>query len=278
MFTTLFIQIYDRQTGALHSNLHCHLGTVLDIALHDRYFIASGGGGRSRLWKYKSSSNSWEFRRTFKGHDRSVFNVKFDKRTVVTSGRDGAVKVWDFRTAALLRSIPAHSKSINGMDWNRKSVATAGQDRQLNVWRVETGQCSNHFEGKNWFFCVKMQDNLLVTGGEGKVRLWDTRSGQNERSYAAGSSFPPAWITSLQFDDNKIVAGSFNRDCYVWDFNSTRILNRWTAHDDKITAIYYENNELFTSSRDRTVRRWDFDSEPSLPTPTPARRPTCATM
>lgn len=227
--------------------------------------MACGGGGKTRLWKWDEDRNMYEYRRSFKGHTRAIFCCKFDKRTVVTGSRDGVVKVWDFRSATELYSFKAHSAAVHSMDWDRRNVVTASRDRVTRFWHLETGQCITEMSSKNWSLCAKMSGDLVVTGGEGKVRLWDTRAGSVVRKFSCNTTFPPSWITSVQFDDNKIAGGSFNRCAYIWDLGSARIINRWVAHEDKVTAVHFEGTEMYTASRDRTVKRWDFDSEPILP-------------
>jgi len=249
----------------LVQTVQSHLGTISGVAIHDQYMMACGAGGKTRLWKWDPDVRQYEFRRTFKGHGRSVLNVRFDKHSVITSARDGSVNVWDFRSAALLRTIQAHSKSVNGMDWDGRRIVTAGQDRLLKLWHLESGACVQTMSNSKWFLCTQLKDDMAMTGGEGKVKLWDLRSGQVVRKFSTHMSFPPAWITCLQFDDNKAVGGSFNRCAYIWDLGSARVINKWTAHEDKISSLYFEGSQLYTGSRDRHVKRWDFDSEPILP-------------
>lgn len=242
--------------------------------------MACGAGGKARLWKQNSDTGQYEYRRTFKAHHRTIYCLKFDRRTVVTASRDGVVKTFDFRSAIPLRTINAHCKAINGLDWDGRRIVTAGQDKALRLWHLESGRCLQEYFNKNWFLCTRLKDQLIMTGGEGKVKLWDIRSGEEVRRFSCNTSFPPSWITCLQFDDNKVIGGSFNRCAYIWDLGSSRIINRWAAHEDKITALHYDDTELFTASRDRTVHKWSFDSEPFLPTDPPTNKDpaTCDIM
>lgn len=234
--------------------------------------MACGGGGKTRLWKWDEDKQMYEYRRSFKGHTRAIFCCKFDKRTVVTGSRDGVVKVWDFRSSTELYSFKAHSAAVHSMDWDRRNVVTASRDRVTRYWQLETGQCISELSSNNWSLCTRMQGDMVVTGGEGKVRLWDLRTGTTVRKFSCNASFPPSWVTSVQFDENKLVGGSFNRCAYIWDFGSGRVINRWVAHEDKLTAIQIDGTELYTASRDRSVKRWDFNSEPNLPPPTSGKR------
>jgi WD40 repeat protein len=271
LFVERTVNIYNRRTFELEQNIHTHLASVSSVQFYKNYMMACGAGGKARLWKYDYEGGYYEYRRTFKAHQRTITCLNFDRRTVVTASRDGVLKTFDFRSSVPLRTIEAHSKSINGMDWDGRRIITAGQDKALRLWHLETGTCTQEFFNKNWFLCTRLKDQLVLTGGEGKVKLWDLRSGEEVRSFSCNTSFPPSWVTCLQFDDNKVVAGSFNRCTYVWDFGSSKTLNRWAAHEDKITALFYEGTELFTASRDRTVRQWNFDSEPILPTYPPEK-------
>lgn len=245
---------------------------MFSVELSDDYLIACGGGGKARLWKYDETKGEYEFRRTFKGQTRAVFCCKFDKRTVLTGTRDGFVTVWDFRSASELYSIQAHSAAVHDIDWDRRNMLSVSRDKVGRYWQIETGQCISELPSKNWALCTQMKGNLALIGGEGKTKLWDLRSGTVVRKFACNTLFPPSWITCAEFDDNKVVAGSFNRNAYIWDVGSGRLINRWAAHEDKISGLYLADNHLYTASRDRTVKKWDFDTQPVLLQSYPPRR------
>jgi len=55
---------------------------------------------------------------------------------------------------------------------------------------------------------IKFDNTYIVTGGDKHIKVWDAKTGQLIRTLKGHTGhFPPGWVTSLQFDDNKIISG-----------------------------------------------------------------------
>lgn len=66
-------------------------------------------------------------------------------------------------------------------------------------------------------------------------------------------------VTCLQFDKDKIIAGSDNGKINVYDTATGGLRAILEGHDFGVWAIEYYGNTLVSGSTDRTIRIWDID-------------------
>ncbi|CAG8893899.1 unnamed protein product [Penicillium nalgiovense] len=65
-------------------------------------------------------------------------------------------------------------------------------------------------------------------------------------------------ITSLQFDTDKIIAGSDNTNINVYDTKTGALRAILEGHEGGVWALEYHGNTLVSASTDRTIRVWDI--------------------
>ncbi len=71
-------------------------------------------------------------------------------------------------------------------------------------------------------------DVVAAGGGDGRIRLWDLRSNEGGTFSGTatktirldGSIFSVAWITCLQWDENKVVTGHADKSIKITDIIS----------------------------------------------------------
>ena len=145
---------------------------------------------------------------------------------------------------------------------------------------------------KGWVSCLQMSNHLIVSGGgDGTIRIFDTRSGQNTRTIKTETSIfsvgkggyrllltVKGWITCLQWDENKIVTGSADKYIRVHDIISGKCINTLKGHRDIVTGVQYDSQKLLSSSLDRTVRTWDFSGSSANANPAENESPRCNVM
>ncbi len=150
------IKVWDVDKGFATHNLKGHGGIVNAV----KFFKDDG-----RLWLISSSEDTfikvWDLNTsnciaTLSGHlsTPTCFTISEDGNTLVSSGRDKVLNVWNLRDFTLLRSHPVYemvesmvdcSSLISGSKLNSSSliVATVGEKGLARIWRVE---CANYTE------------------------------------------------------------------------------------------------------------------------------------
>lgn len=67
-------------------------------------------------------------------------------------------------------------------------------------------------------------------------------------------------VTSLQFDDNILVTGSYDNTVKIWNINTGEELRTLKGHTMGIRALKFVDKKLFTASLDNTIKLWNWES------------------
>src|SRR5262249_5907536 len=116
-----------------------------------------------------------------------------DGRTLAISSKEPLIHLWDSVTGRQLLKQPAHESSINTVCFtpDGRSLVSGGYDG-VRLWDAAAGrqrlELAGHPAGAGASALVVLPDNsACLTGGEdGVLHLYDLRSGQERRRFAAG--------------------------------------------------------------------------------------------
>ncbi len=114
-------------------------------------------------------------------HDGGIWNAAFRPGTdhVVTASLDGTARIWDARTATLLRTLEHIDEVLDATySPNGSRLVTAGRDTLIHVWDAETLELLIDLEGhSHYVYSVAFSpdgERLISGSGDGTVRVWDT--------------------------------------------------------------------------------------------------------
>lgn len=122
-----------------------HADSVRSVAwLTDTRLLTASIDREIKLWDLEKKA---EALRTFKGHSRSVdaICVVENGKTLVSSGMDQSVRVWDLESARLVRSQNQHTKPVHALalrpaEGGLPMVASAAGDHTIRFWQPTIGR------------------------------------------------------------------------------------------------------------------------------------------
>lgn len=190
-----------------------------------RTLIVQWGKNGTSLSYY--NTQTWQLIRTVNtGHKGWVSSVAIspDGLRLATGGFDCQVKVWDVKSARLIRTL-LHQSRIDALvfsDGNQLLAAGTEDAQGVRVWDLNSGDelCNLLRQIPLWYLwdCAipmfVLKDQLLFTWSEdGSVRLWCTRSwrvckhlkqGDYHQSYSAFSRSPDGSLLALGRLDGRL--------------------------------------------------------------------------
>lgn len=219
-----------------------------------------------------------------------------DGSKVVTIGKDGARRIWDARTGALLLHLAATETASSSQDpvtpvWPaesgrslfelcRQSGArfpgfsldcsraitvgrTSTREWVSRVWDVRSGRRILDLPGEKAVLSgiFSLHENLVVTIGEGQVaRIRNVETGASPHSLAP---CPFGNMAGVAFspDGSRLVAAGDDAVC-VWDSASGLLRHQLEGHTDWVVDARFspDGSQIVTAGKDLTARVWNADT------------------
>ncbi|XP_044131083.1 telomerase protein component 1-like [Bufo gargarizans] len=246
-----------------HTLLSCHKDWITCCSwTDDSMLVSSSGDGSVCLWDIQNEKQLL----TFAGHLSAVSSALCMGERVITSGRDGFLKVWSL-TGTEIASIPTHHSQINqstaywepehSRDDTNLVVYTAGSDAMVLKWsplQMEQIQTLNGHGAAVVSSVADPQLQVTVTAGQdGSIRLW----GAPCRDDSLLATSHKGMITAVAWspDGELVVSGGECGDLIVW--RQHKALLTLQCGELCISSIIFTTKRSFCCvSSDLTVSRW----------------------
>ena len=165
---------------------------------------------------------------TFQAHNSRVRSIHLMSKSVLfTGGGDGIVKKWDLSGESASKPVGVINRPTGFLDYffsdaiNAKgeaSVTTSSSDNTSN--QSKGSENVRVFEHSSKSPVVAIQgddDKVIVAYDDGMISSWDVQSGKSMFDLKGRSNL----ISSLQFDETRLVADGTHSIVVIHDFNNT---------------------------------------------------------
>jgi WD40 repeat protein len=171
-----------------------------------------------RIWNIQTG----QLRTVLQGHEREVVDVAFapDGQTVATASWDDTLRLWDPATGTPQETIAGASRALNCLAFSPdgRLLAYAGDEGAVHVRdraaQREVAYGCRHTEPVRTL-AFSSDSRTLASGDTTTVRLWDTATWQQTRSFPE----PTKLLWSLAWSpDGRLLAGAnWDDKVRVWD-------------------------------------------------------------
>ncbi|XP_069616642.1 telomerase protein component 1 [Ranitomeya imitator] len=246
-----------------HTLLSCHKDWVTNCSwTDDSMLVSSSGDGSVCMWDIQNEN----LLLTFAGHQSAVSSALCMGKRVVTTGRDGFLKVWDL-TGTEIACIQTHHSEINQSTayWEPEQsrddvdlvVYTAGSDAMVLKWsplQMDQIQTLHGHGAAVISSAADAQLDVTVTAAkDGSIRLWGAPHRDDPSLVAShkGAVTAIAWSP----DGELVVSGGEGGEILVW--NQQKTLKTIQCGESCISSIIFTAKLSFCCvSSDLTISRW----------------------
>lgn len=175
------VEVFSWPEGEPVTRFDSHKDSVRSVVWQDDVKLLSGSIDRDiKLWHLKKETNAVS---TLKGHSRSVDAICLieNGRTLVSSGADQSLRVWDLESGSLIRSLNQHTKPVNALrlrpiKGGLPMVASAARDRTIRFWQPTIGRMVRYIRLDSEPLNIAWTNDgnrVLATCVDGRVRIID---------------------------------------------------------------------------------------------------------
>ncbi|MEQ1577433.1 MAG: serine/threonine-protein kinase [Hyphomicrobium sp.] len=203
-----------------------------------------------------------------KAHTGAASQLAFtaDGRTLVTTGADATLKVWDATSLSLERTIelddgPATSLAVSGT-----RALTGHANGQTVLWDTGTAAKISTFKRNDaeiWAVTFLGQgDRFASASHDWKTAIWDTASSTPAHIIDAHESAVQAVTFALTPRGPLLVTGGADKSVKLWKGDTFELTRRYTGHSDFVTtlAIAPDGRSIASAGLDGNIRIWSTQS------------------
>lgn len=203
---------------------------------------------------------------TLQGHENSVLSVAIspDGKTIVSSGGDRTIKLWNFATGKQISSLNAYSQQVNvvAISPDGKTLVSGSDDNTIKIWNLATQKQIRTLTGHSdsvHALAISADSETLVSGSDDNtIKIWDLATGEQIRTLV-GHTF---WVRSLAISPNGVIlaSGSFDKTIKIWNLTKGYSIRTLEGNYQTVTAVAIspDGKTLASGSRDRTIKLWNL--------------------
>ncbi|EKM61727.1 uncharacterized protein PHACADRAFT_135622 [Phanerochaete carnosa HHB-10118-sp] len=185
-----------------------------------------------------------------------------DDRTIVSSGDDNKIRLWDALTCAQLLVLYGHSDFVRSVKYSPDGarIVSAADDGTVKIWDAVSGVLLCTLKGHtNWVLCaVYTPDGGRIVSGsrDNSIKIWDAETGaclmtlteHRDRVTSIAVSPDGLWMAS----------GADDMVC-LWSLEAPEAQQVFAGHTRDVICVAYsqDGTRIASGSRDGTVRLWD---------------------
>jgi WD40 repeat protein len=182
-------------------------------------------------------------------------------QTLAALSADGTLRYYNPTNNTLLAAYGAHVGAGTGVGFVGNNAAlTTGADGTLKTWTVPpVASTAIVSESIPYLDTATDGSSYLFVAGK-TIRLGSLTKGELRTTYTADAN-----LTTAAASGPFVVAGSAERDVYLWQAKDTKLVGRIPAHRGPVTAVALNapGNQLATAGNDGLVRVWTLPLNPS---------------
>ncbi|KAL7153248.1 hypothetical protein ABFS83_04G154000 [Erythranthe nasuta] len=193
------VWMWNTDRAAYLHNFAGHASSVTcgDFTPDGRTICTGSDDATLRIWNPRTSEVIHDVRGHFyHGEGLTCLTISSDSTLVLTGSSDGSLHIVNITTGKVVSSLEKHLDSVEFAAFEASSgreswrAATGGMDKKLKIWEHHSPlpRCvCDHEEGVTCLLWLANSRYIASGCGDGKVRIWDSLSGNLERIFSGHS-------------------------------------------------------------------------------------------
>jgi WD40 repeat protein/energy-coupling factor transporter ATP-binding protein EcfA2 len=257
------LTLWDLSTGEVVRSIDVGGGWVEAVAISHDGRCAVSGEQELTAWDLETGQPL----RTFNGHTSWVNGIALDPQgaRMITGSSDGTLKVWDFETGNLLRTLALGAGvACVAVSPDGRTAVSGGWDLAVTIWDLKAAPAEHapagHREAVEGLVVTQDGRWTVSASQDHTLKVWELATGKEQRTLHGHKG----WITALALipQQAQVVSGDVEGVLIVWDLQTGARLRTLNAHDQAVqaVAVFSDARRAVSGSNDQTIKVWDLET------------------
>lgn len=186
-----------------------------------------------------------------------------DGRTLVSTGRDGTLRIWNVATASLTRTIELDDGPASALAVVDGRALTGHQNGRTVLWDTERAEKLGEYKRNDaeiWSVAfLGSPDHFASAGHDWQIAVWSTASASGPESVIDGHESAVQTLAYAMTARGPVLAsGSADKTVRLWDLEKSKRIRTYRGHRDYVTAVALSagGREIASSGLDGNIRIW----------------------
>ncbi len=201
------------------------------------------------------------------GHRGGTTAVGFtpDGASVVTAGRDAALRIWNATTGEPLRTIALQSGPATAVAVADHRALTGHLDGKVALWDLDGGTLVRVFKRSDAAITavgfVQDGERVVTASQDAKLAIWDTSAAEQPLDVIEAHDGAVVALAVAQ-KGALVASGGTDRQVRLWRAGSLDLVRTYRGHRQSITAVAFapSGRYLAAAAEDGRIRVWSTTS------------------
>ncbi len=192
-----------------------------------------------------------------------------DGRQILTTGADGAMRLWDTGTNRIVRTIELDDGPATALAISGRKALTGHANGKVVVWDIDRAEkiATVHRSDANvWAVAFTGDANhFAVASHDFKVALWDARQPSAPLAVLDGHENA---VQALAYAPQQLLlaSGSADRTVRLWNLDTLTLKRNYSGPRDAVTSLAFSQNgkQLAAGALDGRIHIWSVASSRRL--------------
>ncbi|NES94692.1 MAG: hypothetical protein F6K32_05585 [Desertifilum sp. SIO1I2] len=180
---------------------------------HDEDFAFNAFGKVIRVYDRRCQE------RRLEGHQGDVTSLAPCFETLVSGGKDGEIRLWNYQTGERIRKLLGHQAAVRSLlvTANQQHLISADEDGNIYIWNLQSGQMTRslpgHRTGVHSLSFAKDEQILMSSSTDGTIVVWDWQNALSLHTFSSESK--PCYASAISPDGHFIIQG-LRDELLIW--------------------------------------------------------------